>query len=146
MFPFALTYLFERGPYYNCIKIYNALPPKLEIAANIHAFKNDIKKFLIESVIYLLGELYSFKYVYFIWWVICDISISFIHFLYIFILNIFLPIHISTLILILMFCLYYTRSFYLWRWQCFSLWNDNTDFERYILVTYSTKIWKNVTK
>lgn len=56
--PLHRTTLFNVGPHYKCIKIYNSLQPKVKNAVNIHAFKNEIKDFLIATFIYLVVELY----------------------------------------------------------------------------------------
>lgn len=42
---------YEKGPCYNAIKAYNALPQELKSINNIYSFKNQLKLYLLENTV-----------------------------------------------------------------------------------------------
>lgn len=57
--PVHRTALFEKGAYYNCVKIYNALPHDIKQTNGNIPFKKKLKRFLIDKSFYSLNEFYS---------------------------------------------------------------------------------------
>nr|CAI5866621.1 unnamed protein product [Callosobruchus analis] len=57
--PTHKTKMFEKGPYYNCIQIFNALPNHIRDISNILTFKRTLKAYLIDRAFYTLEEYFN---------------------------------------------------------------------------------------
>nr|CAI5870022.1 unnamed protein product [Callosobruchus analis] len=53
------TKIFEKDPYYNGIKIFNALPNHIRDISNILTFKRTLKAYHIDRAFYTLEEYFS---------------------------------------------------------------------------------------
>lgn len=50
------TTRFSKGPHYQCLTIYNHLPPKIKNIQSLDSFKNTLKSFLLEHCFYTINE------------------------------------------------------------------------------------------
>ena len=56
MVPRHSTALYEKSPYYACMKIFNKLPTEIKKIHSMNGFRSTMKKYLCENVYYLLKE------------------------------------------------------------------------------------------
>lgn len=57
--PAHKTSLLEKGPAYNCIKVYNALPSTIKRILTLSSFKNELKNYLLDKCFYSVDNFFS---------------------------------------------------------------------------------------
>lgn len=57
--PMHRTTFYEKGPHYNCIRIYNSVPQHIKQIEGLNKFKKELKNYLITNAFYSLADFIS---------------------------------------------------------------------------------------